>query len=143
MSKNPKNRFASRRRARRATSVLLAGLVCGVPSWADHEARDLTELSLEALMNIEVTSAAKREQPLAETAAATYVITREEIRRSGMTSIPELLRMVPGLHVARIDANRHLRWQAVLVVDDQCAQMIEQTYWQIVDAVEIQIFQGV
>lgn len=66
---------------------------------------DLTELSLEELMNIEVTSVSKKPEKLFETSAAIYVITQEDIRRSGMTSIPELLRMVPGLDVAHFDAN--------------------------------------
>ena len=52
-----------------------------------------------------VYSAAKHEEPVSTTAAAVYVITQEDIRRSGMTSIPELLRMAPGLDVARVDAN--------------------------------------
>ena len=67
---------------------------------------DLTELSLEALMDVEVTSVSKREEKFFEAAAAIYVITAEDIRRSGAESIPEALRMVPGLHVARIDANK-------------------------------------
>lgn len=66
----------------------------------------LTELSIEELMNIQVTSVAKRPQKLSESAAAIFVITQEDIRRSGMTSIPELLRMVPGLDVAQFDANK-------------------------------------
>jgi iron complex outermembrane receptor protein len=65
----------------------------------------LTELSLEQLMNIEVTSASKKEQKLSEVPAALYVITQEEIRRSGATSIPEALRLAPGLEVARINAH--------------------------------------
>ena len=69
-------------------------------------ARDLSEISLEDLMNVEVTSVSKKEQKLSQTAAAIHVITQEDIRRSGLTSIPELLRMVPGLHVARIDSNK-------------------------------------
>jgi len=87
---------------------LLYGLLgCLLPTvHAAESERDLTELSLEALMSVEVTSAAKRQQPLSDTAAAIHVITREEIRRSGMTTIPELLRLVPGVHVARIDANK-------------------------------------
>jgi iron complex outermembrane recepter protein len=52
-----------------------------------------------------VYSASKHEEPVSTTAAAVYVLTAEDIRRSGMTSIPELLRMVPGLDVARVDAN--------------------------------------
>ena len=66
---------------------------------------DLGDLSLEALMQIEVTSVSKRAQPLSEAAAAVYVLDGEDIRRSGHTSIPEALRLVPGLSVARIDSN--------------------------------------
>lgn len=67
---------------------------------------DLTELSLEELMNIEITSVSKKPQKLSNAAAAIFVITQEAIRRSGVTSIPEALRMVPGLQVARMDANK-------------------------------------
>lgn len=54
---------------------------------------------------MEVTSASKKEQALFRTAAAVYVLTSEDNRRSGATSIPEALRLVPGLQVARIDAH--------------------------------------
>jgi iron complex outermembrane recepter protein len=47
----------------------------------------------------------RQEQKLSQTASAVYVITQDDIRRSGMSSIPELLRMVPGVQVARIDAS--------------------------------------
>ncbi|MHC1741907.1 MAG: TonB-dependent receptor plug domain-containing protein [Syntrophobacteraceae bacterium] len=67
---------------------------------------DLTDLSLEALMDIEVTSVSKRAQKLSDAAAAIFVITQEDIHRSGATTVPQLLRMVPGLHVAQIDANK-------------------------------------
>lgn len=73
---------------------------------AERETQDLTQLSLEELMNIEVTSVSKKSQPVAQTAAAIFVITQEDIRRSGANSIPDVLRMVPGLHVARIDSNK-------------------------------------
>jgi iron complex outermembrane receptor protein len=66
---------------------------------------DLAELSLEELMNIEVYSVSKRGQALSESAAAIYVLTQEDIHRSGATSIPEALRFVPGLEVAHIDSN--------------------------------------
>jgi iron complex outermembrane recepter protein len=66
----------------------------------------LTELSLEQLMNIEVTSVTKNAQPLSQAAAAVFVLSQEDIRRSGVTTIPEALRMVPGIQVARIDAHR-------------------------------------
>ena len=67
---------------------------------------DLTELSLEELMSVEVTSVSKKKQKLSESAAAIFVITQEDIRRSGVTSIPEALRMVPGLQVARNSKNQ-------------------------------------
>jgi iron complex outermembrane receptor protein len=66
---------------------------------------DLTQLSLEDLMNTKVTSVSKKEQSLSKAAAAIFVITQEDIRRSGATNIPDLLRMVPGLDVAQINAN--------------------------------------
>jgi iron complex outermembrane receptor protein len=68
--------------------------------------RDLTALSLEELMNIEVTSVSKKEQKLSQAAAAVYVITQEDIRRSGATSIAEALRMAPGVQVARMNGSK-------------------------------------
>ncbi|MGA2879301.1 MAG: TonB-dependent receptor [Bryobacteraceae bacterium] len=66
---------------------------------------DLSQSSLEDLMNIQVTSVSKKEQKLSKTGAAIFVITQEDIRRSGATNIPDLLRMVPGVNVAQIDAS--------------------------------------
>lgn len=57
-------------------------------------------------MNVNVTSVSKKSQKVSESAAAVHVITSEDIRRSGATSIPELLRNVPGLNVARIDSSK-------------------------------------
>jgi iron complex outermembrane recepter protein len=65
----------------------------------------LADDSLEDLMNIEVTSVSRKEEKLSKTAAAVYVITQEDIRRSGATNIPDILRMAPGVDVAQIDAN--------------------------------------
>ena len=56
-------------------------------------------------MNESVTSVSKREQKLSQAAAALFVINQEDIRRSGALNIPDLLRMVPGLDVAQINAN--------------------------------------
>lgn len=56
-------------------------------------------------MKIEVTSVSKRPERLSDAAAAIYVITNEDIRRSGATSIPEALRLAPGLEVARQDSH--------------------------------------
>ncbi len=65
----------------------------------------LADASLEDLMNMEVTSVSKEDQKLAQVAAAVFVITQEDIRHSGSTNIPDLLRMVPGLDIAQINAN--------------------------------------
>ena len=67
---------------------------------------DLTDMSLEALMSIEVTSVSRKPQKQSEAAAAIFVITRGDLRRWGVTNIPEALRRVPGIDVARIDANK-------------------------------------
>ncbi|QDE32989.1 TonB-dependent receptor plug domain-containing protein [Shewanella polaris] len=64
------------------------------------------DLSLQELMNVEVTSVSKQKQPLSNSPAAIYVVTSESIRRSGATSIPQALRDVPGLHVAQIDSQK-------------------------------------
>ncbi|QKT03348.1 TonB-dependent receptor [Ectothiorhodospiraceae bacterium 2226] len=66
----------------------------------------LLDLSIEQLAEVQVTTASRRAEPLATSAAAAIVLTAEDIRRSGATSIPELLRDIPGLHVARIGSNR-------------------------------------
>jgi len=66
---------------------------------------DLGSMSLEDLMNIHVTSVSKEDQKMSQVAAAIFVIGQEEIRRSGASNIPDLLRMVPGLDVAQINAN--------------------------------------
>lgn len=68
---------------------------------------DPTRLSLEELMSIEVSSAARKPQALSDTATALHVITREDMRRAGVTSVPEALRMAPGVQVSRIDASRY------------------------------------
>jgi iron complex outermembrane receptor protein len=67
---------------------------------------DLTNFSLEELMGLDVTSITKTSTELKDVPAAIYVLTAEDIRHSGATNIPEALRTVPGLHVARIDGNK-------------------------------------
>ena len=91
--------------------MLLAGMlaVCplaNVSAAGPQSVPDVTSMSLEDLMNMQVTSVSKRSQKVADAAAAVFVITQEDIRRSGATSIPDALRMVPGLEVAQIDQNK-------------------------------------
>ncbi|WP_420406030.1 TonB-dependent receptor plug domain-containing protein [Nisaea sp.] len=68
-------------------------------------ATDFTDLSLEQLMRVEITSAAKRPATVLDTPAAAFVLTNEDIHRSGARSIPEVLRLVPGLNVARTSSS--------------------------------------
>lgn len=65
----------------------------------------LKQLSLEELLDVQVTSVSKSPERLSEAAAAIYVITREDILRSGARSIPEMLRLAPNLQVAQISAS--------------------------------------
>ena len=77
----------------------------GDPAERAHPAA-LKVLSLEELGNIEVTSARKQPETVWETSSAIYVITQDEIRRSGAITIPEALRLAPGVSVFQSDANR-------------------------------------
>jgi iron complex outermembrane receptor protein len=95
----------------RAGRMLLAGTLALCPlanasAAGPQSVPDVTSMSLEDLMNMQVTSVSKRTQKVADAAAAVFVITQEDIRRSGATSIPDALRMVPGLEVAQIDQNK-------------------------------------
>lgn len=92
---------------------LLAGLIssivvtCALAN-TSNEDDELLDLSLEELISLDVpdvTSVSRKKQRLMDSAAAVYVITDEDIRRSGVTSIPEALRMVPGMQVARLNGN--------------------------------------
>jgi iron complex outermembrane receptor protein len=78
----------------------------GPPTAGAAEREDLTQLSIEELMAVQVVSVARQAQPLLDAATAVFVITAEDIRRSGATSIPEALRLAPGIQVARIHANQ-------------------------------------
>ena len=69
-------------------------------------AANLADLSLEQLSGIVVSTVSGRDAPLSRAAASIYVISNEEIRRSGATSLPEALRLAPNLQVARADANQ-------------------------------------
>ncbi len=96
--RSPRPRFA-------AALLLLAHMA--VPARADEDTgRQYFDMNLSQLMEITITSAAKKPQTLADTAAAVFVITQEDIRRSGVTSIPEALAMAPGIQVARISASK-------------------------------------
>ncbi|HEX6802653.1 MAG TPA: TonB-dependent receptor [Terriglobales bacterium] len=83
----------------RCAWVCFALVVAG----AAQEQPDLTQLSLDDLGNIQVTSASRKAERLSQAPAAIYVLTGEIIRQGGFTSLPDALRSVPGLYVAQTD----------------------------------------
>src|SRR6267378_2569390 len=92
-------------------AVCLPGMLLAVAAGFGHTALcqdaapDLTAIGIEAVMNMEVTSVSKRPERLMDAAAAVQVITSDDIRRSGATTLPDLLRLVPGVQVARVNSN--------------------------------------
>jgi iron complex outermembrane receptor protein len=88
--------------------VAIAGLMlmANVAPRRAYAEADLADMSLEELMNTEVTSVSKKAQSKNDAAAAITVITSEDLRRGGFTSVPDALRVVPGIQVAQIDSNR-------------------------------------
>jgi iron complex outermembrane recepter protein len=81
------------------------GAEAGTAAEANAGADLLPELSLEQLMQVTMTSPSRKNQALLDVSSAVFVINQEDIRRSGATTIPDLLRMVPGVQVASIDGN--------------------------------------
>jgi iron complex outermembrane receptor protein len=105
------------------------------------------KLSLEQLGNIEVTTASKEPEQVRKTPAAIFVITHEDIERSGATTIPEALRMAPGVEVARIDGNKwsigirgfgsRLSRSVLVLIDGRTVYttLFAGTYWEVQDTV--------
>jgi iron complex outermembrane receptor protein len=93
--------------------ALLAAFFCCFPvvnaaqSAALLAGRDLADLSLEELSNIEVTSVSKRAESLSDAPASIFVITNDDIRRSGVRTLPQALRLAPNLQVARVSASSY------------------------------------
>ena len=105
------------------------------------------QLSLEELGSIEVTTASKEPEEVWKTPAAVYVITHDDIERSGATSIPEVLRLAPGIEVARIDSNKwsigirgfgsRLSRSVLVLIDGRTVYttLLAGTYWEVQDTV--------
>src|SRR5690606_14089488 len=93
-------------RLRRRTHISAAAvsLFALAPAAAQQAASSLADLSLEELGEIEVLSVSRQPERLADAPASIFVITAEQIRRSGATTLAEALRLAPNLHVARIDS---------------------------------------
>ena len=94
-------------RTRARIPAIVCLILAAVPAHSAASGRDLVDMSLEELSNIEVTSVSRRLERLADAPASIYVITREDIRRSGATSLPEALRLAPNLQVARVNSSAY------------------------------------
>ncbi|MDE3038653.1 MAG: TonB-dependent receptor, partial [Pseudomonadota bacterium] len=117
------------------------------PASADDQVNtnQLLNMSLAQLSNIEVTSVSKTPEKADQAAAAIYVITQEDIQRSGATNIPELLRMVPGLDVAQAGAhdwavssrgfNNQFANKLLVLIDGRTVYnpLFSGTFWEVQD----------
>jgi iron complex outermembrane recepter protein len=114
------------------------------------------DLTLQQLGDVEVTTLSKAPEQVRKTAAAIYVITQEDIKRSGATTIPDALRLAPGVEVARIDSSKwsigirgfgsRLTRDVLVLIDGRTVYttMLAGTYWEVqnmvlddVDRIEI------
>jgi iron complex outermembrane recepter protein len=143
--------MANRSRTPRTTSIACMAVLAaalGLPHAgfaAAPEGGDLTELSLEELMGTEVTSVSRKGEPRSEAADAIYVITHDEIERSGVRTLADALRLAPGMQVARVDANRwavgvrgfasSLARSVLVLVDGRTVYnpLFAGTYWEVQD----------
>ncbi len=145
-----KDKVSRRRWIRPTVSLhaLTAFLLVAIPArdaGANNEMKRLLSMDFDQLMDMEITSVAKKPQRLADAAAAVQVITADDIRRSGATSLPDALRLVPGVHVAHIDGNKwavgirgmSARWagQLLVLMDGRTlySPLYSGVYWEIQD----------
>ncbi|MGC2058555.1 MAG: TonB-dependent receptor plug domain-containing protein, partial [Candidatus Sulfotelmatobacter sp.] len=113
----------------------------------DQSENPLKHLSLAELGSVEVTTASKEPEEVWNTTAAVYVITHDDIERSGATSIPEALRLAPGVEVAKIDSSKwsigirgfgsRLCRDVLVLIDGRTVYttLIAGTYWEVQDYV--------
>jgi iron complex outermembrane receptor protein len=128
---------------RLACLVLLAGLA--TEGAAQTPTLELKRMSLEELMALEVSTVTRAPEPSSLVPAAVFVITADDIRRSGATSLPEILRLAPGVQVARIDAARYaigmrgfadrLARSMLVLMDGRAVYtpLFAGTYWEVQD----------
>jgi len=86
-------------------AVGLLALACRTVMAAGPDAGSLADLSLEELSNIQITSVSKKAERLSDAAAAVFVITADDIRRSGVRRLPDALRLAPNLQVTQVSAS--------------------------------------
>lgn len=139
---------------------LLSGKANADNAGSEQQASNpLKQLTLEQLGNVEVTTASKAPEEARKTSAAIYVITQEDIQRSGATNIPEALRLAPGVEVARIDSNKwsigirgfgsRLSRDVLVLIDGRTVYttLLAGTYWEVqnvllADVERIEVIRG-
>ena len=88
------------------TIILILMAATGYAQSPGQNSESLMDLTIEELMNVEVVTVSRQAQRLSQTPSAVFVITQDDIKRAGVTSIPEALRMAPGVEVARINTDK-------------------------------------
>ena len=116
-------------------------------STLESDEQTLKHLTLEQLSNIEITTATKGPESAFKTPAAVFVITGDDIKRSGATTIPDALRIAPGVEVAQIDSDKwsvgirgfgsRLCRSVLVLIDGRTVYttLLAGTYWEVQDTV--------
>lgn len=127
------------------TMAVAVGMVARCAAAQSLAAQDLKRLTLEELLRVEVTTVMRVPEPTMAIPAAVFVITQDDIRRSGATSLPELLRLAPGVQVSQQDAARYaigirgfadrLSRSMLVLMDGRAvySPLFAGTYWEIQD----------
>ena len=146
---------------RLGSAVLLMALSCFGNSSTDigDSQSSLKQLTLSQLGNVEVTTASRAPEQVWRTSAAIFVLTQDDIQRSGATTIPDVLRLVPGVEVARIDSSRwsigirgfgsRLTRDVLVLIDGRTVYttLLAGTYWEaqnlvLADIERIEVIRG-
>ncbi|HEV2398325.1 MAG TPA: TonB-dependent receptor [Candidatus Sulfotelmatobacter sp.] len=146
--------------------MLTVGMLVAIRSASGAESQPtadaqnpLKNLTLAQLGNVEVTTASRAPEQVWKTSAAIFVLTNDDIRRSGATTIPEALRLVPGVEVARINSNRwaigirgfgsRLTRDVLVLIDGRTVYttLLAGTYWEtqnlmLADVERIEVIRG-
>lgn len=93
--------------ARKKYAILLSALLAAFAANSQANPQAIDDFSLEDLVKTDITSVSRKSQSLIDVAAAAFVISSEDIRRSGAQALPDVLRMAPGIEVAQIDNGRY------------------------------------
>jgi len=129
----------------RMATIVVALVTLSSGSALAQTAQELKRLSLEELTATEISTVSRGPEPASQVPAAVFVITSDDIRRSAATSLPELLRLAPGVQVARIDAGRwaigmrgfgdRLSRSMLVLIDGRAvySPLFAGTYWEVQD----------